>query len=770
MRTCPDPDSRPGVGLAGAGAEKVHAIILETCGGREIRCPRPDLRSPARWTHVPSFTGHHSRLAPHPTVFRRTVIRAFHAAVLAFALALAMPPAAAADDEPVTLNFVNADIEAVVKAVAEITGRNFVVDPRVKGTINIISARPVARNLVYPTLLSALRLQGYAAVESEGVVKIVPEADAKQQGGAVARGGPPAAGDQLVTKVVTLKYESAAQLVNILRPLIAPNNTIAAYPNGNALVITDYADNLKRLDRIIASLDQPPSGDPVLIPVRNASALDLVPMLNRLLEPTVAAVAGVPADAQQRVMLVADPRSNSILVRADNPGRVAKVRQLIEQLDTPGRVGGNIFIIYLKNAEAARIAQTLRALLSGGSDAASPGAGSNSLAPVAAAVGATVGGATTGPTSTMPGTAAPTAFTGGGATIQADTANNALIISAPEPVYNNLRAVIEKLDIRRAQVFIEGLIVEVTSDRAAEFGIQWQVLSGVGRDSVQGVGGTNFGARGTGTNIIDASINLGSVAQGLNLGIINGSITIPGLGLITNLGLLARALETESNANILSTPTLLTLDNEEAKIVVGQNVPFITGQYTTTANTAAGVSPFQTIERKDVGLTLRVKPQITEGGSMRLVLYQEVSRVDDKTNPAGIITNKRSLESSVVVDDNQIVVLGGLVQDSFTDGTDKVPVVGDMPVFGPLFRYDNRKRTKTNLLVFLKPTVVRGAPAAGALTQDRYDYLMGEQQRLRPEDRFFWNDPTYPQVPPLGTVPGTPAATPPAAAPAPPKP
>jgi len=746
----------------------VRAIIPETCGRREIRCPRAELRSPARRTYVPSLIGHDPRLPLDPTVFRR-VARAFHAAVLAIALALQAPVVAAADD-PVTLNFVNADIEAVVKAVAEITGRNFIVDPKVKGTINIISARPVARSLVYPTLLSALRLQGYAAVESDGVVKIVPEADAKQQGGTVARGGLSAGGDQLVTQVVTLKYESAAQLVNVLRPLIAPNNTIAAFPNGNALVITDYADNLKRIDRIIASLDQPPSGEPVMVPVRHASALDLVPMLNRLLEPSGAGAAGIPADVQQRVILVADPRSNGILVRADNPGRVAKVRQLIEQLDTPGRLGGNIFIIYLKNAEAARIAQTLRALLSGGADPVPQNGGSPGLAPVSAAVGATIGGTTAPLGSSSPLALAATAFSGGGATIQADTANNALIISAPEPVYNNLRAVIEKLDIRRAQVFVEGLIVEVTSDKAAEFGIQWQVLSGVGRDGVQGVGGTNFGARGTGTNIIDASINLGSVAPGLNLGILNGSITIPGLGLITNLGLLARALETDANANILSTPTLLTLDNEEAKIVIGQNVPFITGQYTTSASSATGVSPFQTIERKDVGLTLRVRPQITEGGSVRLALYQEVSRVEDKTNPAGIITNKRSLESSVIIDDNQIVVLGGLVQDSFTDGTDKVPYAGDVPVLGQLFRYDTRKRTKTNLLVFLKPTVVRGAPAAGALTQDRYDYLMGEQERLRPGDRFFWNDPTYPQVPPLGAVPGTPAATPAAGTPTQPRP
>jgi general secretion pathway protein D len=269
----------------------------------------------------------------------------------------------------------------------------------------------------------------------------------------------------------------------------------------------------------------------------------------------------------------------------------------------------------------------------------------------------------------------------------------------------------------------------------------------VGRGNVQGVGGTNFGTRGTGTNIIDAAINLGSVAQGLNLGVINGSITIPGLGVITNLAFLARALEKEANANILSTPTLLTLDNEEAKIVVGQNVPFITGQYT-TAGTGAAVAPFQTIERKDVGLTLRVKPQITEGGSVRLAIYQEVSRVDSTSNPAGIITNKRSVESSVVIDDGQIVALGGLIQDLMTDNADKVPIAGDFPVFGQLFRYDTRQRTKTNLMVFLKPTIVRGAAGAAAYTLDRYDFLKGEQERYRPEERLFWNDPTYPQLPP----------------------
>ena len=710
------------------------------------------------------------------TLFHFLSSRSFtaRAAILALVIFLApiadgAPAAVAPTDDAVTLNFVNADIDAVVKAVAEITGRNFVIDPRVKGVVNIVSTRPVPRSLVYPTLLSALRLQGFTAVETDGLVKIVPEADAKQQGGAVVTGRLNVAGDRLVTQVITLRYESASQMVNVLRPLITPNNTIIAFPAANALVITDYAENLKRIERIVASLDQPPYGETIVVPVRYASAIDLVPVLNRLLaEPTVAGAPGAAPDSQQRVTLVADPRSNSVLVRADSPARAARARAVIEQLDTPGRVGGNIFTIYLKNAEAIRVAQTLRALLTGSESATSSTSSGLSPAPPATSGMSNVGA--TSPLTLAPALApsntqgsTTTAFSAGGAMIAADTANNALLIAAPEPVYNNLRAVIEKLDIRRAQVFVEALIVEVTADKAAEFGIQWQYLNqgSLTGDSTGVIGGTNFGGRGTGTNIIDAAGNLTSVGPGLNLGVVRGSVNIPGIGTITNLAFLARALETKSNANILSTPTLLTLDNEEARIVVGQNVPFITGQYATTTN-VAGVAPFQTIERRDVGLTLRVKPQITEGGSVRLVIYQEVSRIDDKTNPSGIITDKRSLESSVVVDDSQIVVLGGLIQDSLTGSASKVPIMGDIPLLGALFRYDNRQHTKTNLLVFLKPTVVRNGATAAALTTDRYEYLMKEQEQLRPPERLFWNDPTTPQLP---TMPSTPPAVVPTPAP-----
>ncbi len=359
------------------------------------------------------------------------------------------------------------------------------------------------------------------------------------------------------------------------------------------------------------------------------------------------------------------------------------------------------------------------------------------------------------PVLATPAAQAAPGFSAGGATVQADVANNALIIAAPEPIYNNLRAVIEKLDVRRAQVFVEALIVEVSADRAAELGVQWQVLGGLNRDSPQGFGGTNFGNRGSGNNIIEGSLNLGSLGQGLNMGLVNGTVTIPGLGLVTNLAMLVRALETNANANILSTPTLLTLDNEEARIVVGQNVPVITGQYTTGIGGATGPAPFQTIERKDVGLALRVKPQITEGGSIRLVVYQEVSRVDElsKKDPAGITTNKRSLESSVLVEDGQIIVLGGLITDAFTDNTDKVPGVGDVPLFGGLFRYDQRKRVKTNLMIFLKPTVVRGPAGAAAFTNERYDYLAGEQIRQRPPERLVLGRSVVPPARAAGRPP-----------------
>jgi general secretion pathway protein D len=341
-----------------------------------------------------------------------------------------------------------------------------------------------------------------------------------------------------------------------------------------------------------------------------------------------------------------------------------------------------------------------------------------------------------------------------GAQIQADTATNTLIIIAPDAVYRNLRAVIDKLDMRRAQVFIESLIIEVTSDQAAEFGIQWQA----GTSHLQGSGGaagfasTNFGT--AGQNIIGISQNPGSVGPGLSIGVARGQITLPGIGTVTNLQFLARALESMSKANILSTPNLLTLDNEEARIIVGQNVPFITGQYVTPASAgAATVNPFQTVERRDVGLTLRVRPQISESGSIKMVIYQEVSSVQDTTNPAGIITNLRAIETNVLVDDGAIVVLGGLVQDRVTNNTEKVPVLGDIPLIGGLFRFETRRQEKTNLMVFLRPFIVREDADARGLTLDRYDSMRRLQEVTTPAPSPVLPDMKGPVAPPETSAP-----------------
>jgi general secretion pathway protein D len=654
----------------------------------------------------------------------------------------------AADPDVVTLNFVNADIEGVVKAVGEITGRNFLLDPRVKGTVNIVSARPMTRSLVYEVFLSALRLQGFAAIEERGIVKILPESDAKLQSGPML--GPQdkgrARGDQIQTQVFTLKYESAAQMVPILRPLIAPNNTITAYPNNNTLVITDYANNLQRLEKIIDSIDQPSGTDPILIPLRHASALDVAQTVNRLFAETAQG-----AESNQRMMIVADTRSNSLLARSDNPSRLARLRSLVAMLDSPTSVGGNIHVVHLKNAEAVKVAETLRAIYQ--TDAApsagrsAPTAAQPTATPTAPMQGQTQGLSPAATTPLSPGLSATSISTAPGGIIQADAATNSIIITAPDAIYKNLRAVLDKLDVRRAQVYVEALIAELSADKAAEFGVQWQSLGGLNSNNAQGFGGTNFG--GPRQNILGIAQNPAVAGSGLNLGVINGTVNIPGVGTVLNLNLLVRALENDGNANILSTPTLLTLDNEEARIIIGENVPFITGQYALSGG-ATTPTPFQTIERKDVGLTLRVKPQISEGGTVRMQIYQEVSSVQDRIlNPAGVVTNKRAVESTVLVDDGQIVVIGGLIQDSFRDSTEKVPVLGDIPLIGSLFRYSSRSRNKTNLMIFLRPTVLRDGASANTLTNDRYKYIIGEQGKVKANPSSNLPHMDSPVLPPL---------------------
>ncbi|HEX7466473.1 MAG TPA: type II secretion system secretin GspD, partial [Usitatibacter sp.] len=559
---------------------------------------------------------------------------------------------------------------------------------------------------------------GYAAVEDGGFVKIVPEAEAKTSAGPVGELAARTPGDRIVTQVFMLQNESAVQLVPVLRPLVTANNFIAAYPNNNAILITDYAENVRRIQRIIQSIDIPASGEVQVIRLQNASAIDISQILQRLIPETVPSptAPGTPP----KVAIAVDPRTNSLLVRAEHAGLMARVKALAVSLDTPGSGNGNIYVVFLRNADATRIAETLRGLLSGSGE--SSRTTTTSSTPAGGMAQQTTATSTTG----GPGPAAPPS-----SVIQAYPPTNSIIITAPEPMYRSLRTVIETLDQRRAQVYVEALIVEVSTGRAAEFGVQWNGATNVNGGSTL-FGGTNFSTT-VGSNILGIGANPTTIGTGLNVGLINGTITIPGTTTqVANLQLLARALEGDSSANVLSTPNVLTLDNEEAKIIVGQNVPFITGSFTTAAN--AATNPFQTIERKDIGLTLRVTPQVSEGGGVKLKIFQEVSSVtQDKSivQSADIITNKRSLESTVLVDDGQIVVLGGLIQDDRSVSIDKVPLLGDIPYIGALFKYQSRNHKRTNLMIFLRPVVLKDGRGAAALTADRYEYIRNLQGEIK---------------------------------------
>nr|WP_315592931.1 type II secretion system secretin GspD [uncultured Cupriavidus sp.] len=697
--------------------------------------------------------------------------------------------------DQVVLNFVNADLESVVKAVGQATGKNFVIDPRVKGTVNLVTEQPVSRAQALETLGSVLRMQGYAMVESNGFTKVVPEADAKLQGSPTVIGAGSSRGDQVVTQVFRLNYESANNLVPVLRPMIAPNNTITAYPANNTLVITDYADNLRRLARIIAAVDAPASGEVELVPLKNAVASDAAVVLQKLLDPSAAGGAGggaSPGDATLRTTVVAEPRSNSLMIRASSRARVQQARQLIEKIDQPFARAGNIWVVPLKNADAVKLAATLRAIVAadstfssstqpggqaGGIGGAAGGAMQNTSLPQG---GQYTGGSSSGynrssgsGSSGLGGGSGSNAFSASfavnqqpttGGIIQADPSTNSLIITASEPVYRNLRGVIDDLDARRAQVYIESMIVEVTASQASELGIQWQGLVNSGGNTV-GFAGTNYGSGGK--NIINLTAagllygenktaglaaiqNIVPDIGGLNLGVLNKAI---------GLGALLRALGSNDSVNLLSTPNLITLENEEAKILIGQNIPITTGSYAQTGSTAT-VSPFQTFDRKDVGITLRVRPQITEGGLVKMQIYQESSSVVASTVNAtqGPTTNVRSIETNVMVDDGQIIVLGGLIEDSYGDGVQKVPLLGDIPFIGSLFRYENKNRKKTNLLVFLRPYVMRTAAATDRLTQDRYEYIRGQQQGFVSPNMVI-RDQDTPVLPPAD-APSTPFVDP----------
>ncbi|MDA8454022.1 type II secretion system secretin GspD [Acidovorax sp. GBBC 3334] len=720
--------------------------------------------------------------------------------------------------EPVTLNFAGAEIEAVARTMATITGRNVVVDPRVKGQLTLVTERPVPPAAAFQQFLAALRLQGFTVVEAAGLYKVVPEADAKLQAGTVSvtqgDSGRAPGGGQIVTQIFKLNFENAANLVPVLRPLISPNNTINVNPGNNSLVVTDYADNLQRIARIVAAMDVSNASDVEVIPLRNAVASELAPLVARLVEGTGSAggtgatptgTAGATpgqSDTAYRTTLLPEPRSNSLIVRAANPARLSLVRTLVAKLDQAPAAGsaaatGNIHVVYLRNADATKLATTLRAAMSASMGSGSSGSGTPSSSSAGGLSSAGLSG--TGLTQTSTSTSSGMGGSGMGSSagglggssgslnsansnqpstggqIQADPSTNSLIISAPEPQFRQLRAVIDQLDGRRAQVLVESLIVEVAANKVADFGIQWQGVMGNYGSGTVGIVGTNSTAAG-GANILNLALAAASGSVSSVTSALSSSGTRPGNGLNVAiapringnyyLGALANFLENTGDANVLSTPNLMTLDNEEARIIIGNNVPFVTGSYANSTGSST-VNPFTTVERKDVGLMLRVRPQINENGTVKLTLYQEVSQVDASTlsSANGPTTSVRSIESTVLVNDGSVIVLGGLLEDRYSLGQDKVPVMGDLPLVGGLFRNESRSRRKTNLMVFLRPVVIRDAATSDALMLDRYEAIRALQQNIQPAPstvmRAVSEAPVLPLMAPQPTAPnGAPAPVP----------
>ena len=680
--------------------------------------------------------------------------------VIALALAIASGAQAAtpkaAQSAPVTLNFVNADIEAVSRAIGVMLNKQVVIDPRVKGQITVTSEKPLPVREAYLNYLASLRTQGFAVVESAGLLKVVPEAEARMQSNTVVIDQNAVRGDQIITQVFRIEHDNANNFVAVLRPLITPNNMINANPSNNTLVITDYAENLQRIAKIITAMDVPGATGIEVVQLKHAVASDIAPLILKLSDggaatPGAAATAGASS-------VLADPRGNALILRASSQAKLLSLKAIVEKLDQPGGNDTNVHVVYLKNADATKLATVLRAAFAQNTNNNSGGSSgstqtltqSTSSNPNTSANGSATGASAQ---STAPVGASLQPSIGG--FIQADPSTNSLIITAADPLYRQIRSAIDRLDGRRAQIYVESMIVKVDASKAGQFGIQWQNLFGDKSNSVVTGVGTNFGT-GIG-NIINGTVATvgGSSAVGTALA---GSAAPTGfnLAILKNisghftLAALANALEGQTGANVLSTPTLVALDNEEAKIVIGQNVPFVTGSFTNTGTSGSTVNPFQTVDRKDVGLTLRIRSQIGEGNTVRMTVYEENSSVLAATagNSNGPTTDKSSVETTVSVDDGAILVLGGLMKDEYSDGVDAVPGLSSIPLIGNLFKSQNRQRIKTNLMVFLRPIVLRDQNSADQLTLDRYDAIRAMQQKTQPEPSAVLPDTGAPVLPP----------------------
>jgi general secretion pathway protein D len=608
--------------------------------------------------------------------------------------------------QTITLNLKDADINALIGTVAEVTGKNFIVDPRVKGKVTVVSSRPMDAEEVYQVFLSILTVHGFAAVPSGSVVKIVPDVSAKQGGIPNASSKEPGVGDEMVTRVIQVDHVAAAQLVPILRPLVPQQGHLAAYPDTNVLIISDRAENVSRLVSIIQRIDKVSDSEIEVIRLEHASAAEVVRILNAI-SRTSAGPGKAPGAAEA---LVADERTNSVLLGGDRAERL-RLRAIISHLDTPLESEGNTKVIYLKYAKAPDLVEVLTGVGKTQGEEAKKGA------PAAAAVEKQLD-------------------------IHADESTNSLVITAPPSLMRSLESVIRQLDIRRAQVLVDAIIAEVGENKARQLGIQWAVFDLSGQTAP--VGGTNF--TNVGTNLVDIAqgiINksLVGLTPGLSFGV--GKLGNDGV----NFAAVMQALSSDGDSNILSTPSLLTLDNEEAEIVVGQNVPFVTGSFTNTGAAAGSVDPFQTIQREDVGITLKIKPQINEGDAVVMQIEQEVSSIASDAQASDLITNKRSIKTNVLAKDGQVIVLGGLIEDRVRQSEQKVPLLGDLPLIGALFRAKSSNVDKANLMVFIHPTILRDEGTADSYTASKYNYIRAVESQSFKEGVFMTPEQPQPKLP-----------------------
>jgi len=624
--------------------------------------------------------------------------------LLAATLAFGVPAAAPAQSQGlITPNYKDADLSQIIEAVSAVTGKNFIVDPRVRAQVTMLSSTPMSPAAFYEAFLSILQVHGFVAVPSGDVIKIVPDANARQLPANDLPSRVSSTSDEVVTQVVAVKNVSAAQLVPILRPLIPQYGHLAAYPASNMLVISDRAANVNRIMRIIQRIDQTGDENIDVIPMEHASAVEVVRIVNTLYTAAGAEGAGAPA-----VKMVADERTNSVLVSGESSQRL-RLRTLITHLDTPLEAGGDTQVRYLRYADAEKIAQKLREQIQGITAAAVPGAAPGGAAPAAAS-----------------------AAVDKSVAIWAEPQTNALVVTAPPKIMRSVMSIVDRLDIRRAQVLVEAILVEMSIDKSMDLGINWLIGDRDSQGNVLPAGGFVQPVNGTGIGeIIQGVLNPDSIAalpSGLTLG----------LGKVVNDGLswaaLIRAIGGVGNTNIIATPSVVTLDNEEAEIKIAQEVPFITGSYTTSSTGGTGANqfnnPFQTVQREEVGNILKITPQINEGDSVVLKISQEASNIaasSQQVSSTDLITNKRVVTTKVLVEDGGIIVLGGLISDEVRESKSQVPFLGSIPLLGELFKTRSVDKVKTNLMVFIRPRILRDGIDAAIETNAKYNYIRDQQ-------------------------------------------